>query len=359
MSNDRTPSKSPARRASLISALSAKIGKVLGDVDENHSTRRSDFDDRSSVNTKTEMVEEGQDIAVQRPQNERSVSRGRDKLHSSGRGGAGNIRRKDTAEELSSPVVVGREPDLSSPVRRGREGSSEGEKSPSQAVGRGGIGNIRSRSRARAASRVPEGNTELTAFILTDAANTNAEYERNVIQNSQDSAKIQKSGRGGIGNITKASKSRSRSGSINVHSTGRGGAGNLQPGSPIDAENAELLEEFERLRLEHEHEDGIHSTGRGGLANMTRAQSPPPEGHPHYSAYYESLGRGGAGNIVRSRSASRDPEGRARSSSKVAKLWNKMSRSRSRDVREEDDASFDRSSADSTTTTIAGHPIQE
>ena len=79
-----------------------------------------------------------------------------------------------------------------------------------------------------------------------------------------------------------------------------------------------------------------HSTGRGGLANMTALHSPPPEGVLHHDVTYEVMGRGGAGNIIRSRSASRDPESRTRSPSGdrhgIAKLWNKMSRSHSRDI---------------------------
>ncbi|KAK7683043.1 hypothetical protein QCA50_013715 [Cerrena zonata] len=312
---ERTPSKSPQRRASLISSLSAKIGRVLGDVDENTSTTSSIYDDVSSINTKVEKVEEeGQaNASTQKAKKDRSVSRGRDNFHSSGRGGAGNIRRKDSGqsqEPISPRVMTGREVEVHSPIRRGRNTSVDSDKSASQAVGRGGIGNIRSRSRARAASHIPAGNTQLTATILSEAAANNAEYERNVIQNSQESSKIlQKSGRGGIGNITTQAKSRSRSRGPNIHSTGRGGVGNLQPGSVYDAENTEFLEEVDRLRINHE--DGVHSTGRGGLANMTSLHSPPPEGVPHHGVTYEAMGRGGAGNIIRSRSASRDPEGRS------------------------------------------------
>lgn len=69
---------------------------------------------------------------------------------------------------------------------------------------------------------------------------------------------------------------------------------------------------------------------------MTALHSPPPEGVPHHGVTYEAMGRGGAGNIIRSRSVSRDPESRTRSPSGdrhgIAKLWNKMSRSHSRDV---------------------------
>lgn len=51
------------------------------------------------------------------------------------------------------------------------------------------MGNIRSRSRARANSKVTEGHPQ-TASILSEAAANNAEYERNVIQASKDAAKV-------------------------------------------------------------------------------------------------------------------------------------------------------------------------
>ena len=60
--------------------------------------------------------------------------------------------------------------------------------SQTQAIGRGGVGNIRSRSRARATSHVTEGHPQ-TASILSEAAASNAEYERNVIQAREEAAK--------------------------------------------------------------------------------------------------------------------------------------------------------------------------
>jgi len=207
----------------------------------------------------------------------------------------------------------------------------------SQAIGRGGVGNILSTSVARATSQAPDGATQ-TASIINEIAEENADYERHVIQTSEEAAKnIHKSGRGGSGNIT---KSRSRSQGVGaladgIHSTGRGGKGNLYPGSPHDADEIELLDEADRAHVPHE--EGIHSTGRGGLANITGIHSPPNEVHPHVNGTFESMGRGGAGNI-RSRSGSRNPsspDSRDRSVSKdrhgIAKIWNKMSRQHSSD----------------------------
>ncbi|TCD64025.1 hypothetical protein EIP91_004659 [Steccherinum ochraceum] len=258
---------------------------------------------------------------------DRSVSRGREKVfHSSGRGGAGNIRRN--SDGPASPV----EPE---PVR-GREPTVTAERQEqSQAIGRGGVGNIRSHSRARATSQAPDGAPQ-TASIINDIAESNAEYERSVIQTSEEAAKnVQKSGRGGVGNIT-TSRSRSRVGGPDgTHSTGRGGRGNLYPGPNPDADEAELRDEMDRLAFSHE--EGIHSTGRGGAANITGLHSPPNEVHPHVNGLYESMGRGGAGNI-RSRSGSRhasSPDSRDRSVSKdrhgFAKILSKMSRQHSSD----------------------------
>ncbi|THH23257.1 hypothetical protein EUX98_g7921 [Antrodiella citrinella] len=256
---------------------------------------------------------------------DRSVSRGRETVfHSSGRGGAGNIRRNSTSQ--SSPVEA-------EPVR-GREPAvpPEREQALSQAIGRGGVGNILSTSVARAASQAPEGATQ-TASIINEINENNAEYERGVIQTSEEAAKnVHKSGRGGMGNIT-TSRSHSRVGALaDVHSTGRGGRGNIAPGSAHDAEGLDLLDEFDRLEISHE--EGIHSTGRGGRANITDIHSPPNEVHPHVHGTFESMGRGGAGNF--SRSGSRgpsSPDRRDRSVSKdrhgIAKIWSKMSRQNS------------------------------
>ncbi|KAI0646188.1 hypothetical protein C8Q79DRAFT_926215 [Trametes meyenii] len=236
----------------------------------------------------------------------RSVSRGREAF-SSGRGGIGNIHRPSI--DTGSPTQSPREP--MSPVR-GREATVDPERAKS--TGRGGVGNIRSGSRARSASKVPQ-NLPQTASIISEEQANAAEYEKYVVQQSEEAAKARarSSGRGGLGNIKSKSQSRSRSRAPQILSTGRGGAGNLQPGSNVDAEYLAQLEEEERLR--HAHEGGIHSTGRGGRANLTSLPSPPLEPsspHPHD---YEATGRGGAGNI-RSRSGSRGPTSRSRSASR-------------------------------------------
>ncbi|CDO77528.1 hypothetical protein BN946_scf184912.g27 [Trametes cinnabarina] len=204
----------------------------------------------------------------------RSVYRGRDAFsshfspaQSSGRGGIGNMHRpSDTA----SPTRPGDEP--LSPVR-GREATVDPERAKS--TGRGGMGNIRSGSRARSASQIPiPENHPQTASLVSDQAANIAEYEKYVVQQSEEAAKARapqrSSGRGGLGNIRSKSKSRSRSRVPHVLSTGRGGVGNLQPGTNLDADLITQLEEEERLR--HAHEAGIDSDESEVIYPVT----PPP-----------------------------------------------------------------------------------
>ncbi|KAJ7757204.1 hypothetical protein DFH07DRAFT_919687 [Mycena maculata] len=241
---------------------------------------------------------------------DRSTSRGRDALTSSGRGGLGNIRPSSTSRDrpLDGPD------DFSS--TRGRE--------PAVAIteirstGRGGAGNFRSPSRDAADNRDIRGQREADLIRAHEAHEKDAVFS---------------TGRGGMGNMTR-SPSRgptspsplgpSRAESISnseglvhgqVHSSGRGGAGNIVPG-PAPA--------FERGRTAAV--DGVHSTGRGGLANLTASPAPPPDHPVHHPGAYESSGRGGAGNM--SREASREGS-KERSASKdraggIAGLWNRM-----------------------------------
>ena len=55
-----------------------------------------------------------------------------------------------------------------------------------KSVGRGGVGNILARSRARAAAIIPEGFPQ-TAFIVSENAAHFAAYERQIIEGSQKS----------------------------------------------------------------------------------------------------------------------------------------------------------------------------
>ncbi|KAH7909278.1 hypothetical protein BJ138DRAFT_1136676 [Hygrophoropsis aurantiaca] len=239
----------------------------------------------------------------------RSLSRGRDAFHSSGRGGIGNIRRSS----LSRDPRPADGPDDFSPAR-GREPAVNPERVFS--VGRGGAGNFRSPSQD-----IPSKEHPQTASIISEHATAQADYEAQLRKQHAEANQVRSSGRGGMGNIS-GSRSRSRGPSPAVHSTGRGGAGNILYG---DGVNADILDHDERRK--HVHAEGIHSTGRGGLANLTLSPGPDIEVPAHRArSEFESSGRGGAGNI-RSRSASRDPSGRTPSREKhgIAALWNKVS----------------------------------
>ncbi|KAI0055366.1 hypothetical protein BV25DRAFT_1833215 [Artomyces pyxidatus] len=111
---------------------------------------------------------------------DRSTSRGRD-LHSTGRGGAGNIRSASR-----DPVGPGPE-DVSD--TRGREPVSARDPTLLQSTGRGGAGNIRSPSRGAKSPERPEHEYDRELIATIDQANDTG---------------VHSSGRGGLGNITKS-----------------------------------------------------------------------------------------------------------------------------------------------------------
>ncbi|KAI6127845.1 hypothetical protein EDD16DRAFT_1855618 [Pisolithus croceorrhizus] len=212
----------------------------------------------------------------------RSLSRGRDTFQSSGRGGAGNIRRSSQSRE---PGPFDGPDDFSH--TRGREPAVHPDRVYS--VGRGGAGNIRS------PSRDPGSVRPVHPDVITES-----EYEQRILRDHAAAEVVHSSGRGGAGNITR-SRSRSRGPGLALHSTGRGGAGNMFLG---DGRSSDTLDQEERKK--HPHPEGIHSTGCGGVANLTDTNEPevePTHHHAHHGEYLSS-GRGGAGNI-RSSSQSR------------------------------------------------------
>jgi len=202
---------------------------------------------------------------------DRSRSRGRDLLQSTGRGGFGNIRQPSESRDRPADG-----PDDFS-VTRGREPIANTNPNVMYSTGRGGAGNLRSPSRD--ASKGPDAR------------------EREVIKEfAQHHGEIPAStGRGGLGNINR-SRSRDHSVGANRVSTGRGGAGNLYANE--GGYNANAADESERKRHEG-HSEGFHSTGRGGFANITDNREPAVE-RPVISSNnlaFRSSGRGGAGNI--------------------------------------------------------------
>jgi hypothetical protein len=270
------PSPPPHHDAQRQRSLSRQISALAGKITKAFSNDLTS--DRVSPDSSEEQA--------------RSVSRGREYFQSSGRGGAGNIRRASASRE---PVTDGPD-DFSS--SRGREYAVNVDRILS--TGRGGAGNIRS------PSRDPSGQRHETPGVT--------DYEQKVIQDhlSAEQDAPYSSGRGGFGNM---SRSRSRGPALPtpVHSTGKGGTGNIKPGYGgfDDADDAE--------RREHAHAGGIHSTGRGGLANLTEDPVPSVEHNAYQPGEIHSSGRGGIGNI---RDTSREPRGSSKD--KHGLLWNKF-----------------------------------
>ncbi|KAG6330674.1 hypothetical protein ID866_8417 [Astraeus odoratus] len=246
----------------------------------------------------------------------RSLSRGREVVHSTGRGGIGNIKRSQSREPRQFDG-----PDDFSPTR-GREPTLHPDRVYS--TGRGGAGNIRSPSREGA--RLPGDGPARAVYgdVIAESA-----YEQRIVREHAAAEGVFSSGRGGAGNITR-SRSRSRGPAVALHSTGRGGVGNIQHGDGRSSGDV-IRDQEERRR--HPHLEGIHSTGRGGRANLTGVHGPDIEHVHHHLGEYESSGRGGAGNIRSlsgsrtpgSRDASRDRQGTGEGEKHgIAGLWNKM-----------------------------------
>ncbi|TFY50883.1 hypothetical protein EVJ58_g10847 [Rhodofomes roseus] len=200
---------------------------------------------------------------------DRSVSRGRE-FYSSGRGGVGNIRRA-SKDDLTRPPASPTSPtgrpdhdDLS--LTRGREPPAINPDS-AKSTGRGGAGNIRSTSIARAANHLSgDGQHSFTASLVSDQAEAAAEYERRVVAARQEASRNARRtyGRGGAGNAAGTNQShpkRPRAGRDRASAraraprpsrlctrAGRGGAGNVYPGSPEDAERIGAFDDVEMGR---------------------------------------------------------------------------------------------------------------
>ncbi|KAF8317077.1 hypothetical protein DL93DRAFT_2095841 [Clavulina sp. PMI_390] len=255
-------------------------------------------------------------------ESERSVSRGRDAVVSTGRGGAGNMMRGES-------VSRGR-------VSRERDGDERGRELSPTAIGqathsgRGGAGNIRSPSRDPAAIR-----EELL-------------HEREVIdatKNAEERVTFS-TGRGGIGNMraspnTSVSRERSAGASERSRSTdpapgkrymssGRGGRGNIHHDGQHTQHELEKLDEDERVAAGGLESGQMHSTGRGGAGNLTNNPDPDAS-HPTAEAPLEegvhSTGKGGYGNITHNKEAAAGAD-RGRSDTKhptgLAGMWDKV-----------------------------------
>lgn len=247
---------------------------------------------------------------------ERSQSRGRDALTSTGRGGAGNFKRSESvSRDRVSRAVDGDE--------RGRELSPQ---HPDRVThsGRGGAGNIRSPSRDPAA-------------IAQEL-----KHEQEVIDAAKvrDGPPILSTGRGGLGNIRNSpgvspspvrngSRSRSRDPAAGqrYQSSGRGGRGNIHHENAATSSELEKLEEDERRFAGHEAP--LHSTGRGGAANVT-SLAEPAESHSTSEAAdahpdgVHHTGKGGYGNIVAGGQSDRGRSDAKHAHGGLGGLWNKV-----------------------------------
>ncbi|KAF6746552.1 hypothetical protein DFP72DRAFT_922642 [Ephemerocybe angulata] len=265
----------PQRNVSPSPPRSGGLGSKISSFGARLTRQFTNEREEGSVNSASPML--GKD---------RSQSRGREALQSTGRGGFGNIRQTSLSRDRPDG------PDDFS-ATRGREPAPAvhlGGATAIYSTGRGGAGNLRSPSREP--SRVDTREKEVIDSYV-----------------AQQGEVPVSTGRGGLGNISTA-RSRSRdplnsrepSRSRSRLTTGRGGAGNVREEGVGGVYEGNRADEVERRGKElglHTHE-GPHSTGRGGIANITEQEEPALE-RPSFSGApgYGSTGRGGAGNIVR------------------------------------------------------------
>ncbi|TFY63294.1 hypothetical protein EVG20_g6378 [Dentipellis fragilis] len=218
---------------------------------------------------------------VSPPRGDRSMSNDRE-FQSSGRGGAGNIRRDGSAVRHTPDGPDDFSSDFLRPRRRRQH---------PLALTRAPRPNLRRRRGARTGTRSHQGRLK----------------RRAPASNNPPVAAARATSRAPTRGPTPARRSTAPDVAAR---------GNIKPGDAIQADILELRdEEWASAHMPHV---GLHSTGRGGAANITPdvpppVDSPPHAGTPahlaqHHTHEFESSGRGGAGNIVHSRSASRGAE---------------------------------------------------
>ncbi|KAL7410358.1 hypothetical protein BDY24DRAFT_418089 [Mrakia frigida] len=237
---------------------------------------------------------------------DRSRSRGREPMVSTGRGGAGNLRSlsqtglRDSSNETS--------------VERGRHVEVRPTNTPTHS-GRGGSGNVRSPSRDPA---------DRARTIEEDALEAQLVRERR----AADAGRIRSSGRGGQGNFVggeslerSVSRERERAKGASVKN-GRGGAGNWGVAEEGRDDLRTLEEEDDRVRHHYAESragfpqsygkggaGNIHSPGLGSGAASNHTLVEPPRG---VSFEHKVSGRGGAGNFHPSATPPSPPEDRGR-----------------------------------------------
>ncbi|KII85723.1 hypothetical protein PLICRDRAFT_56930 [Plicaturopsis crispa FD-325 SS-3] len=270
---------------------------------------------------------------------DQSSSRGREAFQSSGRGGAGNIRRSSVSSDNAPEGVF--------TDARGREHAVDTTKVLS--TGRGGAGNLQSLSRSRHHPAISKVQHPQTASIMSDHAAANAHYEREVLRrNDEIKAGIKTTGRGGLGNISQQKsrprtniksksklKTRSRlftrrsvDSDIALHPVGRGGTGNIK-----NARGGEHgLELGNEEMAEHHHDKELNSRSRGGIVNFTSPHSSAVETLPphQHDDLHESSGQGQGQSRSPSRQRAASKEGRSSTSTErrgLAGMLHKVTRS--------------------------------
>ncbi|KII83971.1 hypothetical protein PLICRDRAFT_433652 [Plicaturopsis crispa FD-325 SS-3] len=174
-----------------ISAIGAKIGRALSN--DSSSSQNDGHSDRASLVSATTTL-------VAQPRGREALPKVRATFQSSGRGGAGNIHASTSPQESDATVP-----------NRGREAQPSANAitisdSPPRIVstGRGGTGNIRRPSREAQEARL--------GSLPTVPSSDVAEFERRVLERNEEAKSAAHStGRGGVGNISSKSRSRSKS----------------------------------------------------------------------------------------------------------------------------------------------------
>ncbi|KAK7470401.1 hypothetical protein VKT23_001828 [Stygiomarasmius scandens] len=202
----------------------------------------------------------------------RSASRGRETLTSSGRGGLGNYIRRPSVDARPEDG-----PDDFSPTR-GREQTVHPDKVWS--TGRGGAGNVRSPSRDPVPAVGPDAaeqevirqEAQREVFSTGRGGIGNMSRSRSRSRGPMVTPAVHSTGRGGIGNFKAGEEppieevDHHDSG---VHSTGRGGLANHANSPAPGIEH----------QLPHQQSDFV-STGRGGRGNLvdrSRSASRDPQ----------------------------------------------------------------------------------
>ncbi|CAE7204424.1 unnamed protein product, partial [Rhizoctonia solani] len=189
----------------------------------------------------------------------------------SGRGGAGNIRSPSRDPEADMRALS-REREIIEDHRKNEEGQIH-------STGRGGYGNMdRSRSRSREPSKaVHSSGRGGFGNITTGDVNGLENLEEEERAHHARVPEFRSSGRGGAGNVVAGAAPIPEiitqspvSDGVQWRSSGRGGAGNMKPTHPIDPHGAA---EEARGRKEH--------TGLGGFIDRLTSRSREPPNRDH------------------------------------------------------------------------------